>query len=78
MYYLRVIGINRFAGGTDKWLKIRDITKNQSGTYTLQVGIRGDNKFVDVDPDKDILNLRFAKGWPSLMPVSFKVILQNF
>ncbi len=78
MYYVRAIGINKFAGdGTDKWLKIRGIERNKNGTYTLRVKMGNTDKYVDVDPSIDIRNLRFAKGWPSLMPVTFRSILNT-
>ncbi len=76
MYYIKTIGINRFTGdGTDKWLKIRGIEKNKNDTYTIRVKMGNTEKYVEVDPSIDMRNLRFAKGWPSLMPVSFRSIL---
>lgn len=78
MYYLRAVGQNKYGAGTDKWLKIRDVKKNKNGTYTMQVVIRGVDQYVDVDPSDNVRNLRFAKGYPSLMPVSIRTVLQNF
>jgi hypothetical protein len=78
MYYIRAVGNNRFTGdGTDKWLKIMEIKHNNKGTYTISVKIGNMDKYVDVDPSMDMPNLRFAKGWPDLMPVSFRSILNT-
>ncbi len=78
MYYVRAVGNNRLTGdGTDKWLKIRGIEKNKNTTYILRVKIGNSDRYVDVDPSIDIRNLRFAKGWPGLMPVSFRSILNT-
>lgn len=77
MYYIKAVGDNRLGGGTDKWLKMRAIEKNKNGTYTIRVRIRNRDKYVDVNPSIEIRNLRFAKGWPGLMPVSFMSILNS-
>jgi hypothetical protein len=78
MYYVRAVGINRFTGdGSDKWLRIRGIERNKNDIYTIRVKIGNKDKYVYVDPSVDIRNLRFAKGWPGLMPVSFRSILNT-
>lgn len=77
-YYVRATGDNRHAGGTDKWLKIREVKRYGYG-YTLSVRLRGQNKLVAVRKNGPTENLEFAMGnWPNLQPVSYKNVIEGF
>jgi hypothetical protein len=78
MYYVRATGNNRYAGGTTKWLKIRNIRKTGDIYYEIEVRIRGLKRVVGVVKDNSFKNLEFAKGWPGLMPVSCHTVLEEF
>lgn len=77
-YYVRATGRNRFAGGTDKWLKIRGVKRNSYG-YVLEVRIRGSRRYVTI-PGKNqrCENLEFSSGnWPNVKPVSHLRIIET-
>lgn len=77
-YYVRATGDNRYAGGTDKWLKIRKVKRYGYG-YVFGVRINGQNKFVAVRKNQPTENLEFAMGtWPNLEPVSYKHVIEGF
>ena len=76
MYYIRATGNNQLADGTSRWLKIRNFVKFNDG-YEVAVRIRGNNKYVNVS-EKYNRHLEFAKGWPGLMPVSLRTIINNY
>jgi hypothetical protein len=76
-YYVRATGDNRYAGGTNKWLRIRNIKRYGYG-YVLSVRINGSNKLVAVRKDGPTENLEFAMGtWPNLQPVSYKNVIEG-
>jgi hypothetical protein len=75
-FYVKATGDNRYGGGTDRWLKIRNIHK-KGGGFEIEVRIRGQRKFVYVNNNEDIYYLKFAKGWPGLMPVSYRTVLRG-
>ena len=77
MYYVRALGNNQYAGGTARWLKIRDLKRTRSAVV-IEVRVRGRKMFMDVCVDNEPLYLKFAKGWPGLMPVSFRYIKDNY
>jgi len=61
-YYVKATGVNRYAGGTDKWLKIRDIWA-ENDYYVIVVKIRGMtmNAMVGIH---GATNFIFGVGWP--------------
>jgi len=73
-YYVKAIGKNIFAGGTDKWLKIRKIW-NMGSSYEIEVRVRNKKMFIITDNKPE--NIKFAKGWPGLMPTSFNSVLKG-
>ena len=69
-FYVRATGNNRYSGGTDKWLKIRNI-KKEIFAYILEVRIRGQRKFVAIRKNEATENLEFGMGtWPDIQPIS--------
>ena len=46
--YLKATGINRWAGGSSRWLKVRKIARTAEDTYELWVEIRGKEMFVEL------------------------------
>ena len=77
MYYVRATSNNQLAGGTKNWLKIRDLTRTRSAVV-IAVRIRGRKFFVNTGVDGEPRYLEFAKGWPGLMPVSFRHVKDNY
>jgi len=75
-YYVRATGVNQLTGGTSKWLKIRNVEKIETKAYKLEVRIRGTQRFVFIYEDIPPKNLEFAQGWPGLMPVSYRRIIE--
>ena len=61
-YYVKAIGTNRYAGGTDKWLKIRDIWA-ENDYYVIKVKIRGMTFYANVGIH-GASNFIFGVGWP--------------
>jgi hypothetical protein len=61
-YYVRAIGVNQYAGGTDKWLKIRDIWA-ENDYYVIKVKIRDMTMLANVGIH-GARNFIFATGWP--------------
>lgn len=61
-YYVKAIGNNRYAGGTDKWLKIRDIW-SENDYYVIKVKIRGTDFYARVGI-YGASNFIFGVGWP--------------
>jgi len=78
MYYVRATGDNRYAGGTDKWLKIRSLRKCSKTSYEIGAIINGQEKFTFVNPNERIDHLEFAEGWPGLKPIGFFTIIKNW
>lgn len=78
MYYVRATGDNRYAGGTDKWLKIRSIREISEAQFEIGAIINDQERFTIVNPKNRIEHLEFAKGWPGLQPVGFYSILENW
>ncbi len=78
-YYLKATGLNRFAGGTHNWLKIRSIRKNNNSDYYIATVIcRNSAKEVEFDVD-NTPNLIFAKGkWPNIRPISAKQLIREY
>lgn len=76
--YIRATGTNQLAGGTARWLKIRNIKKTSDWWYEIEVIIRGSKKFVGVSDRVRVENLEFAKGWPGLQPVSCGTVISAF
>ena len=77
MYYVRATGSNQLAGGTKNWLKIRGVKRTRKDV-TIEVRIRDRQMFVDAGVEGEPKHLEFAKGWPGLMPVSFRHVLENY
>jgi len=73
-FYVRATGANRFAGGTGRWLRIRNIKQKAYG-YVLEVYFRGSKKFVAIKGNEETENIEFAEGWPTLKPVSHTRVL---
>jgi len=61
-YYVKAIGSNRYAGGTDKWLRIRDIW-SENDYYVIKVKIRGMDFYSRVGV-YGASNFIFGIGWP--------------
>jgi len=61
-YYVKAIGVNRYGGGTDKWLKIRDIWA-ENDYYVIQVRFRGMTYYSHVGIH-GASNFIFGVGWP--------------
>ena len=78
-YYLKATGLNRFAGGTSNWLKIRSIRKGlDSQGYVASVCFRGLIKEVYFKAN-DTPNLIFAKGkWPNIRPISAMQLIREY
>ena len=69
-HYIRATGDNRYAGGTGKWLKIKDHGRANIAVR-LQVFFAGRVKYIDV-VDGLTDNLEFAMGtWPNAQPCSW-------
>lgn len=76
-YYVRATGHNQLAGGTSKWLRIRNIEKH-GDSYEIEVRMRNEKKYVSISSiDLGTRFLEFAKGWPGLQPVVFRTILKE-
>jgi len=76
-YYVRATGNNRYAGGSERWLKIRKIKRYGYG-YVLGVRINGQDKFVAIRKNGPTENLEFAMGtWPNLQPVTYKNVIEG-
>jgi hypothetical protein len=79
-YYLKATGVNRFAGGTNNWMKIRGLRKNNytKTSYSASIFFRGSAKVVDFDTDATP-NLIFAKGiWPTIRPITAKQLVREY
>lgn len=78
-YYLKATGLNRFAGGTSNWLKIRSMRKGwDNNTYVATIIFRNSVKDVEFNMN-DVPNLIFAKGkWPSIRPISAKQLIREY
>lgn len=74
-YYVKATGNNRFAGGTSRWLRIRNITVNNN-IYTLEVRFKDMKYFVDMTNTSPPKYLKFAKDWPALKPISFMEVIK--
>lgn len=77
MYYVKAIGVNRWAGGTPNWIKIRSIKRIMNG-YIIGIRMRGEDKYIFVSHREDPQFLKFGKGWPDLRPVSWKEVKNEF
>ena len=75
-FYVRATGDNQFAGGTDKWLKVRGM-KEELYAYILEVRFNGQRKFVAMQKNQPTYNLEFAEGWPGLKPVSYMTVVKG-
>lgn len=76
-YYVRATGSNRYAGGTDKWLKIRGI-KKEIYAYVLEVRIRGQQQFVAIRKNGPTACLEFGMGtWPNIQPASHVKVIEG-
>ena len=76
-YYVRATGVNRYAGGTDKWLKVRGI-KKEVYAYVLEVRIRDTQKFVAIRKNGPTANLEFGMGkWPNIQPISHVRLIEG-
>ena len=76
-FYVRATGANRYAGGTDRWLKIRSI-KKETYAYILEVRIRGQKKLVAIKRNGPTENLEFGMGtWPNIQPASHIRIIEG-
>lgn len=76
-YYVRATGANRYAGGTDRWLKIRSI-KKELYAYILEVRIRGSQRFVAIKTNGPTANLEFGMGtWPNIQPASHVRVIEG-
>ena len=77
-YYVRATGVNRYAGGTDKWLKVRGIEPAPIG-YKIEVRIQGRKKYTNIPPKGNRCeNLEFGMGtWPNIQPVSYLRVIEG-
>ena len=74
-FYVRAIGANRYAGGTDRWLKIHNIKRISYG-FELEVYFNDTKKFVVIQSNQRTENLEFAEGWPGLKPITHWRLLE--
>jgi len=76
-FYVRATGANRYAGGTDKWLKVRSI-KKEVYAYVLEVRFNGSQKFVAIQKNGPTKNLEFGMGtWPNMQPISHVRLIEG-
>jgi len=75
-FYVRATGANKYAGGTDRWLKIRSLKRKSYG-YELEVNIRGNQMFVGIRGNGPTENLEFAEGWPGLRSITHARLIEG-
>ena len=75
--YVRMNGVNRFAGGTDKWLKVRHIQKKLFD-IVLEVNVSGQKRFLNFSNNRSPANIEFRIGeWPDTKPCSWDTVIQH-
>jgi hypothetical protein len=77
--YVRATGGNRYAGGTNRWLRIRSLQRSDNGVYEIGVRFRGREMVTAVSKGNKPEYLEFRLGaWPNAMPINFGTVIQHW